>query len=98
MVLHPSSQVHYTGELDPGHRSYPSTWLFFNFFFSFFFNFLAELDLLFLCFSGTFSSCSKQGLALIEVHGLLTVLSSLTAEHRLIGTRASEAAVRRLSI
>ena len=43
--------------------------------------FLAALDL--RCCAQAFSSCSEQGLLFIGVHGLLTAVASLVAEHRL---------------
>ena len=50
------------------------------FFFLIFF-FLAALGL--RCCVQAFSSCGEQGLLFIAVHGLLIVVSSLVAEHRL---------------
>ena len=43
--------------------------------------FLAVLAL--RCCVWAFSSCSKQGLLFVAVHGLLIVVASLVAEHRL---------------
>ena len=48
---------------------------------SFFFFFLALLGL--RCWARAFSSCGEQGLLLVAVHGLLIVVASLVAEHRL---------------
>ena len=47
----------------------------------FFFFFLATLGL--HCCTRAFSSCGEWGLLLIAVHGLLTVVASLVAEHGL---------------
>ena len=44
-----------------------------------FFFFLAALGL--CCYAQAFSSCSKQGLLFISVHGLLIEVASLVAEH-----------------
>ena len=54
--------------------------------FFFFFNlfillFLAALGL--CCCTQAFSSCGERGLLFVEVHGLLIVVASLVAEHRL---------------
>ena len=52
------------------------------------FFFFYDLCILFLpvlglgCCSPAFSSCGEQGLLVIAVHGLLTVVASLVAEHR----------------
>ena len=35
------------------------------------------------CFAQAFSSCDEQGLLFIVVHGFLTEVASLAAEHRL---------------
>ena len=35
------------------------------------------------CFAWVFSSCSRQGLLLVVVHGLLTAVASIVVEHRL---------------
>ena len=43
--------------------------------------FMAALGL--HCCARTFSSCSEQGLLFIAVHGLLTAVASLVAEHGL---------------
>ena len=43
--------------------------------------FLAALDL--CCCSGAYSSCGEQGLLFVAVCGLLIVVVSLVAEHRL---------------
>ena len=43
--------------------------------------FLAALGL--PCCMWAFSSCGKRGLLFIAVHGLLTTVASLVAEHRL---------------
>ena len=43
--------------------------------------FLAVLGL--RCCAWAFSSCSERGLLFVVVHGLLTVVASLVAEHRL---------------
>ena len=47
----------------------------------FFFFFLAALGL--RCCAQVFSSCSKQGLLFVAVHGLLIAVASLVAEHGL---------------
>ena len=47
----------------------------------FFLFFLAVLD--FRCCAWVFSSCGEWGLLFTEVHGLLIVLASLVADHRL---------------
>ena len=44
-------------------------------------SFLAALGL--RCCMRAFSSCGKQGLLFVAVHGLLIVVASLVAEHRL---------------
>ena len=44
-----------------------------------------------------FSSCSEQGLLFVEMHGFLTVVASLVAEHGLQGAWASVAAAHGLS-
>ena len=46
---------------------------------------------------GLFSSCSKKGLLFVVVHGLLTSVASLVAEHRLWGSWPSVAAACRLT-
>ena len=52
-------------------------------------NFLNKLIYLFFaalglqCCMQAFSSCSEQGLLFVAVHGLLTAVSSLVAEHGL---------------
>ena len=43
--------------------------------------FLPLLDL--YCFAWVFSSCGRQGLLFVVVHGLLTAGASLVVEHRL---------------
>ena len=43
--------------------------------------FLAALGL--CCYAWVFSSCGEQGLLFVAVHGLLIVVASLVAEHRL---------------
>ena len=48
---------------------------------SYFISFLATLGL--CCYMQAFSSCSEQGLLSIEMCGLLIVVASLVAEHRL---------------
>ena len=59
----------------------------------FFFNlFLAVLGLRFC--ARAFSSCGKQGPLLIAVHGPLTVVASLVAEHRLQTRRLSSCGLR----
>ena len=59
--------------------------LFFFFFlinlFIFVYLFLAVLGL--CCCAWAFSSCGEQGLLFIAVHGLLIVVASLVAKHRL---------------
>ena len=35
------------------------------------------------CYMQAFSSCGERGLFFVEVHGLLIVVASLVAEHRL---------------
>ena len=47
--------------------------------------FLAALGL--CCCARAFSSCSKQGLPFVVVHGLLIAVASLVAEHRLQARR-----------
>ena len=49
------------------------------------------------CYTQTFSSCTESGLLSFEVHGLLAVVASLAAEHRLWGVQASGGAVHGLS-
>ena len=44
-----------------------------------------------------FSSCDKQGLLFTVVHGLLTAVAPLVAEHGLWGTQASGVVVHMLS-
>ena len=53
-------------------------WFYFAIFFSFF---LAVLGL--HCCSRAFSSCGEWGLLFVAVHGLLTAVASLVAEHGL---------------
>ena len=55
--------------------------LFFFFFNLFILLFLAALGL--CCCTQAFSSCGERGLLFVEVHGLLIVVASLVAEHRL---------------
>ena len=54
---------------------------FFNKFIYFIYLFLAALGL--HCCVWAFSSCGERGLLFIVVHGLLIVVASLVAEHRL---------------
>ena len=61
---------------------------------SLFFLFLAALGL--LCCARAFSSCGEWRLLFVAVHGLLTVVASLVAEHRLYGAQASVAVARGL--
>ena len=49
--------------------------------FLYFFFLLAALG--FCCCAWAFSSCGEWGLLFVVVHGLLIVLASLVAEHRL---------------
>ena len=49
--------------------------------FLFIYSFLAVLGL--RCCTWAFSSCSEQGLLFVAVHGLLTAVASLVAEHGL---------------
>ena len=58
---------------------YPSGDSFFYFFL--FYLFLAAMGL--RCCARAFSSCGERGLLFDAVHGLLTVVASLVAEHRL---------------
>ena len=60
---------------------------FFLFFFFFFYLFLAVLGLRFC--ARAFSSCGKWGPLFIAVHGPLTIVASLVAEHRLQTRRLS---------
>ena len=53
--------------------------IFSNFILFYLFLLLAVLGL--RCCTWTFSSCGKQGLLLVVVHGLLTVVASLVVEH-----------------
>ena len=48
------------------------------------------------CYSG-FSSCSIQGLLILVVHRLLTIVAFLVVQHGIWGTWASEAVVHGLS-
>ena len=57
--------------------------------------FLVALSL--CCCVWAFSSCSKQGLLILEVHGLPTAVASLVAEHRLQAHRLQERWCRMLS-
>ena len=50
-------------------------------YFCYFSLFLAVLGL--CCCARAFSSCSRQGLLFVAVHGLLIAVASLVAEHRL---------------
>ena len=64
--------------------------------FYFIYLFLPALDL--QCCARAFSSCSEVGrLLFVAVCGLLIVVVSLLAEHRLLGTQASVAVAHRLS-
>ena len=53
----------------------------FYFWFLFIYLFLAVLGL--RCCARAFSSCGEHGLLFVAVHGLLIVMASLVAEHRL---------------
>ena len=55
--------------------------LFFLFLKKFIYLFMAVLGL--HCCAWAFSSCGERGLLFIAVHGLLIVVASLVAEHRL---------------
>ena len=58
--------------------------------------FLAALGL--CCCAQAFPSCGDGGYSLVLVYGRLTVVLSLVAEHRLLGTRASVVVVYGLSL
>ena len=62
---------------------YTTTYLFFFFInlFILFILFLAALGL--RCCTQAFYSCGERGLLFVAVHGLLTAVASLVAEHRL---------------
>ena len=55
--------------------------IFLNKFIDFVYLFLAALGL--RCCVQAFSSCGERGLLFVAVHGLLIVVTSLVAEHRL---------------
>ena len=55
----------------------------FSFFFNFCFRVLVALGL--HCCMQAFSSCGEQGLLFVVVHGILIVIASTVAEHRLKG-------------
>ena len=55
--------------------------IYINFFKKFIYLFLAVLGL--RCHVQAFSSCGEQGLLFVAVRGLLIVVASLVAEHRL---------------
>ena len=57
--------------------------------------FLAALGL--FCCTRAFSSCGKQGLLIVALRGLRIAVSSLIAEHRLLGARASVVVAHGLS-
>ena len=67
--------------MDLKKTSFPLLLFFFFLINLFIYLFLAALGL--RCCTRAFSSCSKPGLLLIAVRGLLTAVSSLVAEHRL---------------
>ena len=54
---------------------------FFFLMYLFIYLFMAALGL--LCCARAFSSCGERGLLFVVMHGLLTVVASLLAEHRL---------------
>ena len=70
-----------------------TSFLFFlNFIHLFIYIFLATLGL--CCCAQAFSSCGERGLLFVAVHGLLIVVASLVAEHRLQMRRLSNCGSR----
>ena len=74
-VLHPLSSHSHSS------LYYMYFYFFIFFIFNLFYLFLAALGL--RCWARAFSSCGEQGLLLVTVHRLLTVVASLVAEHGL---------------
>ena len=62
-------------------NKYTKGFHFFYFLINLFVYFLVELGL--CCCTRAFSSCGEQGLLFVVVHGLLTAVASLVAEHGL---------------
>ena len=58
-----------------------TSWLYIYFFYKFIYLFLAVLGL--RCCVWAFSSCGEWELLFVAVHGLLTAVASLVAEHGL---------------
>ena len=75
----PAAEVKLPEFISQFHRLF--FFFFFFFFFKFIYLFLAVLGL--RCCVRAFSGCSERGLLFVAVHGLLTAVASLVAEHGL---------------